>query len=212
MAGRALLTGFEPFGGDARNPSLETARALDGKRIGAVEVVGRTLPVSLAAMPGALGQLLADVKPDFVLSLGLAGGATALRLERFGVNLADFDMADNDGAVARGRKLIADGPEAIAATLPLAEIEQALLAAGIPAAPSNTAGTYLCNALIYHLGIAARAGQGPARFGFIHVPYLPEQVAARLGRGTEPAPSMALDTMIRAAEIAIEVSGRPGTA
>ncbi len=216
MAGRALVTGFEPFGGEPRNPSLETARALDGRRIGGLDVVGRILPVSLAALPAALDELLADVRPDLVLSLGLAGGATALRLERFGVNLADFDMPDNDGTITRDRKLVPDGPAAVAATLPLDTIERALLAAGIPAAPSNSAGTYLCNALIYHLvyhlGLAARDGRGPVLFGFVHVPYLPEQVAARRDRVAEPAPSMALDAMIRAAEIAIEVAGRPAAA
>ncbi len=83
MAGRALVTGFEPFGGEPRNPSLETARALDGRRIGGLDVVGRILPVSLAALPAALDELLADVRPDLVLSLGL-GPVLAGLLRRYG--------------------------------------------------------------------------------------------------------------------------------
>lgn len=203
-----LLTGFEPFGDSDRNPSLEIARELDKRSIGGAQVTSRILPVSMQRIAAALDQVLDETRPDIVLSLGLAGNEAMIRIERYGVNLADFPIADNDGARSVDQALIADGAAAVATTLPNRAIFDALLAAGIPARLSNTAGSYLCNALIYltQAALAKRGSKAP--FGFLHLPYLPEQVAKllaspRAGRLPEQIASMALETQVRATEVAI---------
>lgn len=210
---RLLLTGFEPFGDSDRNPSLEIVRALDTRTIGGAQVTSRILPVSMQRIAAALDKVLDEAKPDIVLSLGLAGNESMIRIERYGVNLADFPIADNDGRRSVDQALVAGGAAAVATTLPNRAIYDALLAAGVPARLSNTAGSYLCNALIY-LTAAALAGRGsPARFGFLHLPYLPEQVAAllagpRAGRLPEQLASMSLETQIKAVEAAIGAIGK----
>src|SRR5271163_3363920 len=145
----ALVTGFEPYGGFALNPSAEIARRLDGARIGRVPVVGRILPVAMAALDGALAAALRDVDPVAVILLGLAPGEAVIRLERVALNLADFAIPDNAGARVADRPLAGQAPAALWSRLPLRAIQAKLLAAGIPARLSETAGTYLCNAALY---------------------------------------------------------------
>lgn len=206
-----LLTGFEPFDGGTMNPSQEIARALDGHEIAGTNVRSRVYPVSHARIADAVRAALDETRPRLVVSLGLAGGEQMIRLERVGVNLADFPAADNDGALLKDTKLILGGLDAFASTLPMREIHGALLRAGIPARLSNTAGTYLCNACLYLTGAVLKERRGDAAFGFIHLPYLPEQAAALLadpksGRDPDNCPSMSLEMMIRAVETAIAVS------
>jgi pyroglutamyl-peptidase len=187
MAETALVTGFQPYGGRGTNPSAKLALALDGARIGGLEVVGRSLPVALAGLGERIAAMLDEHRPRLVIALGLWPGEPMIRLERFGLNLADFEIADNAGARPQDTAIIPAGSTALAATLPLRAIQQALLAAGIPARLSNTAGTYLCNATLYTLLAAVEARGWPIPCGFIHLPYLTEQVAemlaeARAGR------------------------------
>jgi pyroglutamyl-peptidase len=203
-----LVTGFEPFDGLDLNPSAEIAKRLDGSTVGGAPVVGRVLPVSLKNLDGALRAVLDDVRPGCVIALGLAQGESTIRVERVGLNVADFEIADNDGEMAVGRAIEPNGPDARFATVPVAEMTDAVLAAGIPAHVSNTAGAYLCNACLYRL--VGLAGEVPA--GFIHLPYLPEQVAALMAsdrRERAMLPSMDLATMQKAVEIAIAVSMDP---
>jgi pyroglutamyl-peptidase len=187
MAETALVIGFEPYGGRALNPSGRLALALDGAVIGGLRVVGRTLPVVLAGLGERLEGWLDELRPDLVIALGLWPGEPMIRLERLAANLADFAIADNAGVRAEDAVVAPAGAAALLATLPLRAIESALLADGIPARLSMTAGTYLCNATLYTLLdlIERRGRRIPC--GFIHLPYLPEQVAdilrqARAGR------------------------------
>jgi pyroglutamyl-peptidase len=198
-----LVTGFEPYGGYARNPSAEIARRLDGTRIGGVPVVGRLLPVDLAALDRALAGAVRGLDPLAVVLLGLAPGEPVIRLERVALNLADFPIADNAGTRAVDRRLDAQSGPALWSRLPLRAIQAQLLAAGIPARLSETAGTYLCNAAM-HWALRRLPARVPA--GFIHLPLLPAQVAARLGQigDAMPAASMALAVQKRAVEIALK--------
>ena len=205
-----LITGFEPFAGLAYNPSADIAASLDGQEIGGRRVVARLLPVDFARYRETLDTLLRDISPALYVGFGLASGEDMIRVERFGVNLADFDIPDNAGARHVGRAIEPDGPAARASTLPCAEIRTGLLEAGIPARLSNSAGSYLCNATLYSaLGLCA-ARQTPC--GFIHLPYASEQVAELLRAGKEPlngeslAPSLPIEMMVAAAEIVLEVS------
>jgi pyroglutamyl-peptidase len=181
MAETALITGFEPYGNRALNPSAKLALALDGARVGGLDIAGRTLPVALAGLGGRLEAMLDAVRPRLVVALGLWPGEPMIRLERFGVNLANFEIADNAGARLEDTAIAPHGATALPATLPLRAIERALLAEGIPTRLSATAGTYLCNATLYTLLAAVDRRGWRIPCGFIHLPYLPEQVADMLG-------------------------------
>jgi len=205
-----LLGGFEPFAGDAINPSREVVKALDGRAVRGVPVRGLVLPVQHERARELLLPALAAPDLHAVLLLGLAGSRARLALERVGVNAMDYSTPDADGALRRGERCLAEGPPAYFSTLPLPAILATLTAQGVPAYLSYTAGTYLCNFSLYTVlhalaGIDALA-RGPAvPAGFIHLPYLPEMVAAH---GREE-PSMSLDLMVRAVEIALEVTLAP---
>lgn len=198
-----LITGFEPFAGLAYNPSAEIATRLNGSEIAGYRIVGRLLPVDYARYRDALEALLREITPALYIGFGLAAGEDMIRIERFGVNLADFDIPDNTGARHAGLAIEPDGPAARSATIACAEIRAALLQAGIPARLSNSAGSYLCNAALYSaLGLC-----GATPCGFIHLPYASHQVAdlLRIGNGRlngeSAAPSLPIETMIAAAEI-----------
>lgn len=210
MASRiALVTGFEPFGAHRMNPSLEVAKRLDGIEVGAHRVAGRVLPVAIESLRPRLETLVAEIDPAVVVSLGLAAGEPVIRLERVGLNLADFEIADNEGAIARDHPVEPGGPAARGATLPLRAISEALLGAGIPVRLSTTARTYLGNAALYTL-LGTSAAERGVPCGFVHLPYLPEQAAALLGTGAAgergPWPSMSLATMVEAVRIVVAVS------
>jgi pyroglutamyl-peptidase len=199
-----LLTGFEPFGGHTLNPAEAVAKALDGRAIGDVIVRSAVLPVDHAAAGPEAARLTDELDPHAIVHLGLAGGRARIALERVAVNVMDFDTPDNSGYRARNEPCVPGGPPAYFATLPLAAMLEALLADGVPAYISNTAGTYLCNQTLY--GTLHRLAQQahPARAGFIHLPLLPAMVAAS---GLEQ-PSMDAALMVRAVEIVLGVVAR----
>ena len=201
-----LLTGFEGYGGRSVNPSEDVVRALDGAVIAGEPVEARCLAVELRSVGPAIRAAIDDTAPRLVVCLGLWPGEAMLRLERVAINQADFDLPDNAGLIAR-EPLDPDGPAAWVATLPLHAIRERLLAADIPCHLSGTAGQFLCNALMYH-ALAACAARSPAPpAGFIHLPYLPRQVAGMLaaGQGGDLA-SMSLDSMCQGVRLAIETS------
>jgi pyroglutamyl-peptidase len=216
MAELALVTGFAGYGGRGRNPAGEVARALDGRRIGGCTVAGRVLPVSYAGLRARLESLLSELQPRLAIGLGLWPGEPMIRLERVAINVADFEIPDNEGGFLTDQPIRAAGAAARLATLPLRRIESALLEAGIPARLSATAGTFLCNATLYTLLGHGEALTPPPLAGFIHLPYLPEQVAELLGGVREgrqlelhqraDTASMSLPVMIEAIERAVSTS------
>lgn len=195
-----LLTGFEPFGGEAINPSWELARALDGQRIGGCVVHARRLPCVFGEAPRLLAAALTELRPTLVLALGQAGGRSELSLERVAINVDDARIADNAGARPVDEPVIDGAPAAYFTTLPIKAMVAGLRAAGHPAGVSQTAGTFVCNHVFFALQHALR--DDPARSGFMHIPYLPEQ-AARLGGSP---PSMALPTMIEGLRLALRLA------
>jgi pyroglutamyl-peptidase len=178
--GPILVTGFEPYGGRGINPAYSAMKAVDGLRIDGVAVVGRGLPVAIDSLLANIESLFGELRPSAMIGLGLWPGEPAIRLERVGINLADFEIADNEGRLMRDDLVFRDGTHARFTTLPVRAIESALLAARIPARLSTTAGTFLCNACLYSLLEIAERHPSPVPCGFIHVPYLPEQVADML--------------------------------
>jgi pyroglutamyl-peptidase len=197
-----LLTGFEPFGTYTTNPSGEVAKALDGRAFGAEVIRGVVLPVHHREAALAVGRLVDEIAPRAIVHVGLAGGRARIALERVAVNVMDFEIADNAGYRATGEACAPGGPAAYFSTLPLAAILDALVAEGVPAYLSNTAGTYLCNQTMYttrHL-LERRGLAIPA--GFIHLP----QSAAMVAASGLDQPSMDLPLMIRAIESALRVT------
>lgn len=192
---KALVTGFEPFGGDRVNPSFEALQLLPS-RVGGIDIVTQALPVVFGAALRALRNFIAATGPDIVLCVGLAGGRTELSLERVAVNIDDARIPDNDGNQPVDQPVVSGGPAAYFATLPIKAAVSALREAGIPAAVSNSAGTFLCNHVFYGLMHEAASGGGRFRGGFLHLPYLPSQAARQPG-----APSIALEQMVEGIEI-----------
>lgn len=197
----ALVTGFDPFGGDPRNPSQEIACALDGARIAGHRIVGAILPTEFARALPALDALLAKHDPALVLALGLAGGRSELSVERVAVNLVDARIADNAGAQPIDVRIVENAPNAYFSTLPVKAMLARLRKAGIPATLSLSAGSFVCNQVFFGLAHALATRYPRARGGFVHVPALPEQ-AARLP-GT---PSMALATMIEGVRLCLQIA------
>lgn len=171
-----LLTGFEGYGGRAVNPSEQVAKALDGAMVGGLQVKSLVLPVAYDRLADGIAKAVAELRPRAVVSLGLWPGEPAIRLERVAVNIADFEIPDNAGALKKG-PLVEGGPLARASTLPLEAIRTRLIRNGIPARLSGSAGQFLCNALMYHVLAIAEAQQPAPLAGFVHLPYLPRQVA-----------------------------------
>lgn len=195
-----VVTGFAPFGGDEENPSRLVARALDASRVQGLRVVSAELPVAAAALPAALAPLW-DLEPAAILHLGLAGRRAQVAVERIAVNLYDFHLPDNAGERLHDVPIVPDAPAAYWATLAVPATVHALRHAGVPAYASLSAGSFLCNAALYlSLHHLARTGRQHVPCGFLHLPYLPAQAAAK---GADVA-SLPLDLMVEAARIALE--------
>ncbi len=196
---KLLLTGFEPFGGERVNPSWEIARSLDGEQIGDCTVIARELPVVWGRALDVMAELIDELEPAIIVSLGQSGGRAEICPERVGINVSDAVAGDNVGVVKTDDPIDPLGPVAYWSTLPIKAMVTAMREAGVPARVSNTAGTYLCNHLMYgtlhHL--AGRGALIPA--GFVHVPGLPEQMAPR----SKGEPSLGLETQVRGIRAAL---------
>ena len=195
-----LLTGFEPFDKEAVNPSWEAVRALDGWRLEGAVVHARRIPCVFGAALRALDAAIDELQPQLVLSVGQAGGRSEITPERVAINVDDGRIGDNAGHQPIDQPVVAGAPAAYFSTLPIKAMVRDLRAAGIPAAVSNSAGTFVCNHLFFGLmhRIATRPVPGGMRGGFIHVPYLLEQAARLPG-----PPSMALATLVAGLRVAI---------
>lgn len=207
-----LVTGFEGYGGRSANPSERVARALDGAKIDGAQVRAQVLPVDFAAIAQMMPALIDRHRPRLIISLGLWPGEPMIRLERVASNWSWFELPDNTGHRQQGR-VMEGGPDGYLTTLPADAMQAAIRAAGLPCRQSGSAGTYLCNATAY-LTLHHCAQHHPATMaGFVHLPYLPAQVAELLDRiaaeGTVEMhqradfASMHLDDMVAALRVAL---------
>lgn len=197
-----LMTGFDPFGGESVNPSWEVVKQLEGLHIDGCRVVTRQLPCVFGEALSVLNAAIDELDPTLVIAVGQAGGRVDVTVERVGINVDDARIADNIGQQPVDVAIVADGPAAWFSTLPIKAMVAALREAGVPASVSQTAGTFVCNHVMYGL-LHKLADKPGTKGGFIHIPYLPEQAAAHPG-----APSMAAQTVKQALEIAIAVGLR----
>ncbi|MCD4487183.1 pyroglutamyl-peptidase I [Chromobacterium vaccinii] len=191
-----LLTGFEPFGGETINPSWEAARRLDGETIAGARVHARLLPCAFGSALDTLNRELDALRPDIAIAVGQAGGRPDIAVERVAINIDDARFPDNAGRQPIDQPIVEDGPAAYFATLPIKAIVAALRERGLPATVSQSAGTFVCNHVMY--GLLHRGG---LRGGFIHLPFLPEQAVRHPG-----AFSLTLDDCVEALRLAVELS------
>lgn len=195
-----LLTGFEPFDGATVNPSAEIVRRLHGRKSGGNPIAGVVLPCRFREATAVLDREIRRLDPALVICLGQAGGRAEITPERIAINVDDARIPDNAGRQPVDRPIVQRGPAAYWSTLPIKAIVAALRARDIPAAVSQTAGTFVCNHVFYGLMHALRRRRG-VRGGFVHLPWLPEQAGAG-------QPSLPLDVMLRAVEEMLRVTLR----
>ena len=188
---KLLITGFDPFGGETVNPSWEAVKLLP-EVIGDYAVYKLEIPTVYGLAAQTVLEKAEQLCPDVILCVGQAGGRDAITPERIGVNIRTARIPDNAGNRPQEQPVISGGPDGLFATVPVAEMAEAIFDAGLPGKISNTAGTFVCNDTLYTL--LHRYRHTPVRVGFIHVPYLPEQ-------GT---PSLPLEKIVQALTAAIK--------
>ncbi|WP_150306735.1 pyroglutamyl-peptidase I [Planctomonas psychrotolerans] len=195
-----LLTGFDPFAGADSNPSWDAVRLVRDGWLHPETLEVARLPVEFERAGIELDALLDRLRPDLVIATGLAEGRSDITPERVAINLADARIPDNAGASPIDAPVVPGGPAAYFSSLPVKAAVAALHAAGVPAAVSQTAGTFVCNAVFYRLQHAL-AGSA-ARGGFVHVPASLESARAAPG-DSAPVPTIASDVVARALDILI---------
>lgn len=197
---KVLITGFEPFGGDKINPSLEAVKMLQ-ENIAGAEIVKESLPVVFGKSIQVLEELIRKENPHMVICVGQAGGRYEISIERVAINIDDARIADNEGNQPVDNKIFEDGEPAYFAKLPIKAMVEEIRGGNIPASVSNTAGTYVCNHLMYGLLYLIDKKYPNIRGGFIHVPFIPEQVI-----GMSNTPYMNLEDISRGLSIAIKAA------
>lgn len=194
---KLLITGFDPFGGEQTNPAIEAVKRLPAAIAGAT-VVPLEIPTVFGTCAEVVRQAIITERPDVVLSVGQAGGRSALTPERIAINLDDGRIPDNAGFQPVDQPIQPNGPAAYFTQLPVKAMAQAIRQAGLPSHVSTTAGTYVCNHIMYQVQ-HLRATEFPQlQAGFIHIPFLPEQVVQRSG-----VPSLSLTDDVRGLTAAI---------
>ena len=183
---KVLVTGFEPFGGEKVNPALEAIKGLPAEIHGA-EVRWLEVPTVFHKSSHVLEEEMSRYQPDFVLCIGQAGGRTSLTPERVAINQDDARIPDNEGNQPIDLPVRPDGAPAYFSSLPIKAMVQAIKKEGLPASVSNTAGTFVCNHLMYQALYLAEKKFPHVKAGFMHIPYMMEQV---VNRPTTPATSL----------------------
>lgn len=194
---KVLVTAFDPFGGESVNPA-EQAVGLLPDQIGDKQITKLTIPTVFGRAGELVINKMDELHPDAVICVGQAGGRSAVTPERVAINMMDAGITDNDGKQPCDEPVVPGGPAAYFSTLPIKSMVQAIKEAGIPGAVSNTAGTFVCNSLLYTVLHHADSNMKDTRAVFIHVPYIPEQTAEK-----KDVPSMPLDVIVRALTAAI---------
>lgn len=183
---KVLVTGFDPFGGEPINPAWEAVKAMKDTIAGA-EIVKMQIPTVVGKSIEKIHQKMKELQPDLVISVGQAGGRFGVTPERVAINVTDARIPDNEGNQPIDEPIFPDGPAAYFSNLPVKAMVQAIKDAGYPSVLSNSAGTYICNHVMYGILYYIEKEFPNVRGGFIHVPYAPSQVVNK-----PSTPSMAL--------------------
>lgn len=201
---KLLLTAFTPFDGEKINPALEAVKLVKDK-IGNLLIVKLEVPTVFGKSIDTVREAIEREKPDFVLSIGQAGGRAEITPERVAINLDDARIPDNEGNQPIDEPIFPDGENAYFSTLPVKAMVEAIRKEGLPSSLSNSAGTYVCNHLMY--GVLYYLDKRPViKAGFIHVPYIPEQT-----KNKKEMPALELSEIVRGLEAAITAIAINGT-
>ena len=201
---KLLLTAFTPFDGEKINPALEAVKLVKDK-IGNLEIVKLEVPTVFGKSIDTVREAIERERPDFVLSIGQAGGRAEITPERVAINLNDARIPDNEGNQPIDEPIFPDGENAYFSTLPVKAMVEAIRKEGLPSSLSNSAGTYVCNHLMY--GVLYYLDKRPSiKAGFIHVPYIPEQT-----KNKKEMPALELSEIVRGLEAAITAIAINGT-
>ncbi len=192
---KVLVTGFDPFGGESVNPAFEAVKLLPDTIAGA-EVIKIEIPTVFTRSEKVVEAAIEKYQPDVVLNVGQAGGRSCVTPERVAINLAEARIPDNDGEKPMGQPLHTDGEPAYFSKLPVMACMEAVRAAGYPCFVSYTAGTYVCNAVMYNVLYLCDKKYPNIRAGFVHVPFATQQVINK-PNGT---PSMSLPDIAKCLE------------
>lgn len=198
---KVLVTGFDPFGGETVNPAFEAVKLLPDM-IADAEIVKLEIPTVFSKSGPAVEAGIKEHQPDVVINVGQAGGRSCVTIERVAINLAEARIPDNDGEQPMDEPLQAEGAPAYFATIPVKAMVQNVRDHKLPCHISYTAGTYVCNCVMYHVLHMAATQYPNIRAGFIHVPYATEQAVDK-PIGT---PFMSLEQIAKSLEYAIEAA------
>lgn len=195
---KILVTGFDPFGEDKINPAIESVKKLpDG--IKGVKIIKLEIPTVYMKSLEKIDEAIKEYNPDVILSIGQAGGRPDITVERVGINVDDYRIKDNEGNQPIDTKIYDDGENAYFSNLPIKAIVENIRKNNIPASISNTAGTFVCNHVLYGVQYLLDKKYPNKKSGFIHIPFLPEQVINRPN-----TPSMSISTIVKALTLALE--------
>lgn len=195
---KVLVTAFDPFGGETVNPAYEAVKLLEDK-IAGVDIVRYEIPTVFRKSVEKLEEALQKEKPHAVICIGQAGGRSEITVERIAINIDDARIKDNEGNMPEDEVIYQDGPSAYFSNLPIKQMVSSIREHDIPASISNTAGTFVCNHIMYSLLYLNEKKNLGIKGGFIHVPYIPKQTIDK--RNT---PSMNLTDIIKGITYAIE--------
>lgn len=201
---KLLLTAFTPFDGEKINPALEAVKLVKD-RIGNLLIVKLEVPTVFGKSIDTVREAIEREKPDFVLSIGQAGGRAEITPERVAINLEDARIPDNEGNQPIDEPIFPDGENAYFSTLPVKAMVEAIRKEGLPSSLSNSAGTYVCNHLMYGV-LYYLDKRSVIKAGFIHVPYIPEQI-----KNKKEMPALELSEIVRGLEAAITAIAINGT-
>jgi len=194
---KILLTAFDAFDGESINPALESVRLVP-EQIGDIQIVKLEVPTVFYKSIDTVKEAVEKEQPDAVLCIGQAGGQYDLTPERVAINIDDARIKDNEGNQPIDRPIFPDGAPAYFSTLPVKAMVQEIRAAKIPASVSNSAGTFVCNHLMYGVLYHIHKSYPSMRGGFMHVPYSPQQTV-----NLADAPSMSIENIAKGIEAAI---------
>ena len=197
---KVLVTGFDPFGGESINPAWEAVKVIKDEIAGA-EVVKMQIPTVVGKSIAKIHDKMVEINPDIVIAVGQAGGRFGVTPERVAINVTDARIPDNEGNQPIDEPIFADGDAAYFSNLPVKAMVQTIKDAGYPSVLSNTAGTYICNHVMYGILYYIQKEFPNARGGFIHVPYAASQVVNKPNTA-----SMAIADITASIEAAIKAA------
>ena len=195
---KILVTGFDPFGGEPINPAIESVKRLPDNIVGA-EIIKLEIPTVRKKSLEKIEKAINEHNPDVILSIGQAGGRFDISIERVGINLDDFRIPDNEGNQIIDEPIFPDGENSYFVKLPVKAMVQNVQKNNIPASVSYTAGTFVCNHVLYGVLYLIEKKYEGKKSGFIHIPFLPQQVVDKRNM-----PSMELNTIVKGLTAAIE--------